>query len=93
VGLKFEWHPHKAIANKRKHQVSFEEASTVFADPLSATVFDLDYSDEEDRYITIGLSEQKRLLMVSYTEQGDSIRIISARELTSLEKQEYENEA
>jgi uncharacterized DUF497 family protein len=93
VGLKFEWHPRKAAANRQKHQVSFEEASTIFADPLSATVFDIDHSDEEDRYITIGLSEQKRLLMVSHTEEGDRIRIISARELTSLEKQEYENEA
>ncbi|MCB8942171.1 MAG: BrnT family toxin [Ardenticatenaceae bacterium] len=93
MGLIFEWHPRKAAVNRQKHQVSFEEASTVFADPISATVFDLDHSDDEDRFITIGFSAQKRLLMVSHTEQGDRIRIISARELTSLERQEYENEA
>jgi uncharacterized DUF497 family protein len=90
MGLKFEWHPHKASMNKRKHKVSFEEASTLFADPLSATVFDPDHSDTEDRYITVGFSARKRLLMVSHSERGDSIRIISARELTPLERQEYE---
>ncbi len=93
MGLKFEWHPRKAEMNKRKHRVSFEEASTTFADPLSATVFDPDHSHEEDRYITIGFSEQKRLLMVSHTERGDSIRIISARALTPLERQSYEEES
>jgi uncharacterized protein len=92
MGLKFEWHPDKAKQNKRKHKVSFEEASTVFADLLSATVFDLDHSEAEDRYITVGFSEQNRLLIVSHTERGDTIRIISARELTPLEKQEYEEE-
>lgn len=90
MSLKFEWHPRKAAQNRRKHKVSFEEASTLFADPLSATVFDPDHSDEEDRYITVGYSAQQRLLMVSHTERGDSIRIISARELTPLERQEYE---
>ncbi len=93
MSLKFEWHPHKATRNKRKHRVSFEEASTVFADPLSATVFDPDHSDEEDRYITIGFSEQQRLLIVSHTEKGDRIRIISTRELTPLERHEYEEKS
>jgi uncharacterized DUF497 family protein len=93
VSLKFEWHPRKAALNKRKHRVSFEEASTVFADPLSATVFDPDHSHDEDRYITIGFSEQKRLLLVSHTERGDIIRIVSARELTPVEKKEYEEES
>ena len=92
MSLKFEWHPRKASVNRQKHRVSFEEASTVFADSLSATVFDINHSDDEDRYITIGFSEQKRLLMVAHTEQGDTIRIISARELTPLEKQDYEDE-
>lgn len=93
VGLKFEWHPHKAVLNERKHRVSFEEASTVFGDPLSATVFDMDHSDEEDRYITIGFSNKNRLLIVSHTERGNLIRIISARELTPAEKREYEEES
>lgn len=93
VGLKFEWHPHKAVLNERKHRVSFEEASTVFGDPLSATVFDIDHSDEEDRYITIGFSNKNRLLIVSHTERGNLIRIISARELTPAEKREYEEES
>jgi uncharacterized protein len=92
VSLKFEWHPRKAIHNRRKHQVSFEEASTVFADPLSATVPDIDHSVEEERYITIGYSEQRRLLIISHTERNNRIRIISARELTPRERLEYENE-
>jgi uncharacterized protein len=92
VSLTFEWDPRKAVQNSRKHKVSFEEASTVFADPLSATTFDPDHSDEEDRYITIILSERQRLLIVSHTEQGNKIRIISARELTLLERQEYEEQ-
>lgn len=92
VSLKFEWHPDKAKQNKRKHDVSFAEASTVFADPLSATAFDPDHSDDEDRYITVGFSEEKRLLIVSHTDRSDRIRIVSARQLTSLERKEYEEE-
>ena len=92
MGLKFEWHPNKANWNKRKHNVSFAEASTVFADPLSATVHDPDHSVEEDRYITVGFSERNRLLIVSHTERGDRIRIISARELTTSERKDYEEE-
>lgn len=93
MSLKFEWHPRKATMNKYKHNVSFEEASTVFADPLSATVFDLDHADNEERYITVGFSQQKRLLIVSHTERNDNIRIISARKLTPLERQLYEKES
>ena len=92
VGLKFEWHPGKAKQNQRKHNVSFAEASTVFADSWSATTFDPDHSDEEDRYIIVGFSNRKRLLIVSYTERDNRIRIISARELTPIERQEYEEE-
>ena len=90
MSLKFEWHPRKAAQNKRKHGVSFEEASTVFSDPLSATVSDPEHSHNEERFILIGYSSKNRLLMVSHTERHDRIRIISARELTSLERQEYE---
>lgn len=92
MSLKFEWHPDKAKQNKRKHNVTFAEASTVFANSLSATALDPDHSNEEDRYITIGYSEEQRLLIVSHTDRGDRIRIISARELTPLERKEYEEE-
>lgn len=92
MSLKFEWHPEKERLNQRKHNVSFPEASTIFADPLSATVFDPDHSEEEDRYISIGYSVRNRLLMVSHTARDNRIRIISARELTALERKEYEEE-
>ncbi|MBK8431466.1 MAG: BrnT family toxin [Chloroflexi bacterium] len=90
MSLKFEWHPRKAAQNKRKHGVSFEEASTVFADPLSASASDPEHSYDEERFILIGYSDKNRLLMVSHTERYDRIRIISARELTPLEREEYE---
>ena len=90
MGIKFEWDPSKATKNLQKHKVSFEEAATVFGDPLSTTVPDPDHSAEEDRYITIGLSNRFRLLMVAHTERGDRIRIISARELTRKERKQYE---
>lgn len=92
MSLKFEWHPEKERLNQRKYNVSFTEASTIFADPLSATVFDPDHSEEEDRYISIGYSVRNRLLMVSHTDRDNRIRIISARELTALERKEYEEE-
>ncbi len=90
--LRFEWHPEKERQNQRKHKVSFTEASTIFADPLSATVFDPDHSDEEDRFITIGFSISNRLLIVSHADRDNIIRIISARELTAFERNEYEEE-
>ena len=92
MSLKFEWHPEKERLNQRKHNVSFTEASTIFADPLSATVFDPDHSEKEDRYISIGYSVRNRLLMVSHTDRDNRIRIISARELTALERKEYEED-
>jgi len=90
VGLQFEWDPDKARSNQRKHQVTFEEAATVFADVLGVTVSDPDHSMSEERYITVGLSQRHRLLMVAHTERGGRIRIISARELTTAEKRDYE---
>lgn len=90
MGLRFEWDPQKAAQNKRKHSVSFEEATTVFADPLSATIFDPDHSEDEDRYIIVGFSEQQHLLIVSFAERNSAIRIIIARKLTALERKEYE---
>ncbi|MGC9397430.1 MAG: BrnT family toxin [Anaerolineae bacterium] len=88
--MQFEWDPNKAIDNQRKHKVTFEEAATVFADTLGVTVSDPDHSAHEERYITVGLSQRKRLLMVAHTERDGRIRIISARELTPTEKRDYE---
>ncbi len=90
MGLLFEWHPRKAFQNQHKHGVSFQEASTVFADPFSATLPDPEHSYNEERFIIIGLSKNNRLLMVAHTERGDTIRIISARELTPSEGMTYE---
>lgn len=88
--MEFEWDPIKADANLRKHGVSFDEAATVLADPLSITVADPDHSQEEDRLITVGMSFNRRLLLVAHTERGTTIRLISARELTSTERITYE---
>jgi len=90
--MDFEWDPRKAEINLRKHGVSFTEAGTVFGDDLAITVPDPDHSDDEDRHITLGWSNRRRLLMVSHTDRGDRIRIISARELTKAERKEYEEE-
>lgn len=90
MGIKFEWDPNKATRNIRKHKVSFEEAATVFRDTLSITALDPDHSVDEDRYITIGLSSRMRVLMIAHTDQGNHIRIISARALTRRERKQYE---
>lgn len=90
MSIQFEWDPNKAAQNLRKHEVSFEEAATVFRDALSITVPDPDHSVEEDCYITIGLSSRLRLLMVAHTEREDRIRIFSARALTRKERKQYE---
>ena len=89
---RFESDPNKARENCTKHRVSFEEAATVFFDPLEVTVYDPDHSIDEDRYISIGQSTFDRLLVVSYTERGTTIRIISARTATPRERREYERE-
>jgi len=90
--MEFEWDPQKAAKNLSKHKVSFTEAATVFDDPLSVTVADPDHSMEEDRFIIVGQSYRRRLLIVSFAERGDRIRIISARELTRTERRAYEEE-
>jgi len=90
--MEFEWDPQKAAKNLRKHKISFNEAATVFDDPLSVTVTDPDHSAEEDRFIIVGQSYRRRLLIVSFAERGDRIRIISARELTPAERRAYEEE-
>ena len=87
------WDPHKAATNLTKHGVSFEEATTVFRDPLSATISDPDHSDNELRFIDLGTSCLGRLLVVSYVERVDRIRIISARPAAYGEQSEYESES
>ncbi len=86
----FEWDPKKATKNFRKHKVSFVEAATVFSDPFSATSVDPDHSEAENRLVIIGQSNRRRLLIVAFTERGDRVRVISARELTHLERKVYE---
>ena len=90
--MQFEWDPEKARLNRRKHKVSFEEAVTVFYDPLSATFDDTEHSVGEQRLITVGFSAQSRLLVVSHTERGDALRIISARRATAHERKKHEKE-
>jgi uncharacterized DUF497 family protein len=90
MALSFEWDPDKADANHRKHGVSFDEAMTVFADPLATTIYDPDHSDDEDRYLSLGMSIVSRLLVVSFTDRGDKIRIISARVASRRERKQYE---
>lgn len=88
----FEWNPEKAEINLKKHGVSFEEAASVFYDPLSLTIPDALHSDEEDRFIIIGFSDKQQQLVVVHTDRGDKIRIISARLATPSEKRVYERE-
>ncbi len=88
--MKFEWDPRKAKLNLRKHRVSFEEATTAFRDPLSATAPDPDHSSSEHRFVTFGVSSKGRLLTISHTERGESIRIITARRATKEERNIYE---
>jgi len=90
--MEFEWDSVKAASNRKKHQVDFHEAATAFGDRLAITFADPDHSDDEDRYITIGQSRLNRLLIISYTDRGDDIRIISARKATNAEKKLYEEE-
>jgi uncharacterized DUF497 family protein len=85
----FEWAPDKAVKNFEKHGVSFEEAATVFRDPIFITLIDEEHSTDEQRYITIGLSYRGRLLMLAHTEDEGKIRIISSRKATKKEEQYY----
>jgi uncharacterized protein len=85
----FEWDPNKETKNIRKHGISFEEAATVFDNPMFITVIDEEHSIDEERYITIGLSKYGRLLLVAHTERQEKIRIISARKATKNEEKFY----
>ena len=88
--MRFDWDRHKAASNQRKHGVSFREAATIFADPLSWTFPDPDHSEDEDRFITIGTSQLGNLLVIAHTDQVETIRIISARKATRRERRFYE---
>ncbi len=88
--MEFEWDQKKAAANEQKHSISFQEAATVFGDPLAVTFADPDHSVNEQRYVTFGLSRHKRLLVVSHTDRGEQIRIISVRPTTRKERRIYE---
>jgi len=88
--MAYEWDENKAATNLSKHGVSFEEARTVFDDPLYVDFYDPDHSYGEHRFILLGQSAQGRLLFVSYMERNGSIRLISAREATPSERKAYE---
>jgi uncharacterized DUF497 family protein len=86
----FEWDPDKAATNKRKHGVSFDEAASAFFDPLSLTIPDPTHSTDEDRFVILGESSRRRLLVVVHVTRGENIRIISARVATKRERINYE---
>jgi uncharacterized protein len=90
VRTNFQWDPTKAKTNLEKHGVSFSDSATVFGDPLSKTIADPDHSEDEQRFIIMGMSAQRRLLVVVHTTREAYIRIISARPATRQEKKQYE---
>ena len=85
-----EWDANKNLANQTKHKISFEEAATVFFDPLGLTINDPDHSITEDRFQTISESDKGQLLVVSYMERANKIRLITARKPTRRERKDYE---
>lgn len=94
ITYRFEWDDAKALANERKHGVSFEEAKTVFGDALALHMYDGEHSWEEDRFIIIGISERERHLYVVYVERSEvTLRLISARRATLRERNDYEEKA
>lgn len=88
--MEFEWDPDKADSNLRKHGVSFDEAATAFADPLSLTIPGPDHSSEEDRFVLMGETYHGRLIVVVFMERGERFRIISVRLVTRSERRSYE---
>ena len=88
--MNFKWDPEKDAANQQKHGISFQEASTVFGDPLAWTIADPDHSTEEQRFLTIGYSSRQQLIIVAHTDREERIRIISARSATASERRTYE---
>jgi uncharacterized DUF497 family protein len=90
--VEYEWDPEKDRVNREKHGISFAEASTVFLDPLAATVVDERHSIEELRFRTVGYTATERLVLVAHTDRDDRIRIISARDATPRERRQYEQQ-
>jgi uncharacterized DUF497 family protein len=88
--MKIEWDPIKAKLNLKKHGISFEEAATAISDPMAVTGFDPDHSLQKERYITFGVSQRGRLLVISHTEEAETIRIINARKASKGEQELYE---
>ena len=93
MGYTFEWDRRKAESNLRKHGVSFEEASTAFGDPLSILLRDPDHSTGEERYVLLGTSNRRKLLVVAFAERPPRTRLISARRATRRERRLYEEES
>lgn len=94
MALDFRWDPQKAAKNLTKHGVSFQEAESVFADPLGRITTDPRHSVEEERYVLLGVSHPRRLLLaVMFAERREAIRIISARRATPRERRDYEQAA
>jgi uncharacterized protein len=93
LDLEFEWDLRKAASNVAKHSVSFEEAATVFGDPLGRIRSDPRHSADEERFVLLGLSRNRRLLAVMYADRGEAVRIISARRATRSERRDYEEGA
>jgi hypothetical protein len=87
-----EWDPRKESGNRRKHGVSFVEAATVFDDPLSMTYPDSLHSENEERHLIIGASQRLRVLVVSHSDNDETVRIISARPATQRERRFYEEQ-
>jgi uncharacterized protein len=88
--LEFEWDPDKAAEVEREHGITFDEALTIFLDPLAATMYDEAHSQHEERYVTIGTTHQEKVVVVAHTDRGSRIRLINARLATRPEKQAYE---
>ncbi len=88
--LRFEWYGPKGAANRAKHKVTFDEAASVFRDPLGRIIDDPRHSEGEKRFVLLGQSEKRRLLVVMFTERGEAIHLISARRATRRERREYE---
>jgi uncharacterized DUF497 family protein len=89
--VRFEWDPEKARRNVQKHGVSFDEAATVFGDPMAVTIYDPDHSHGELRLLTTGISKRQRLIIVAHTDREGQVRIITARDTTPREREQYES--
>ncbi|MGH8273231.1 MAG: BrnT family toxin [Gammaproteobacteria bacterium] len=88
--MRFEWDGRKAVANAKKHGITFDEVATVFGDPLAVTFDDPNHSEDEDRFLTFGISANGKHIIVSHTPRGQNERIISARPMTPSERSIYE---